>query len=421
MAFSESPNEPYIYLAAPYEQPKQNKSKPAKVNMEPRLLENAVKVVELAKLDPKSLVPMSQALYFDTDNQMDQDGDHGAQICLLEVTPEVADQIEKGDEFVFRGDPNDSVILCSKNGVFDIKEAETSNSILLVQGLRKADQCQEVINEEEAHKVIVLKTFFKYFEMKPAKPAFQRLFALLEERTLTSSVKDDEASWTFQQLLDRVQCSENELKEGLVLGGAVQLDHHRWTLIDQDMKMRILSMICNVVNSNSWSWNRIPKDELLREVTEIESEVIASQIFEQFFKDGKADRFKVCRFYGEYLLQSSTVFNLNEFFHIWQDSLPVVDNEGEEPFKADLSQLEGIALVMDNDQIKYFPETKLPANIQERLSLLFATKEKWSLQEINPFVTNLTTAKLNVKALLTKYARGCKVNGQQMFCSKHQH
>ena len=52
-------------------------------------------------------------------------------------------------------------------------------------------------------------------------------------------------------------------------------------------------------------------------------------------------RDKICRFYGEYLLQSSTVFNLQEFLSIWQESLPIIDNEGDEPFKVSLKQLEG--------------------------------------------------------------------------------
>ena len=45
--------------------------------------------------------------------------------------------------------------------------------------------------------------------------------------------------------------------------------------------------------------------------------------------------------YGEYLLQSSTVFNLQEFLSIWQESLSIIDNEGGEPFKVSLKQLEG--------------------------------------------------------------------------------
>ena len=92
---------------------------------------------------------------------------------------------------------------------------------------------------------------------------------------------------------------------------------------------------------------------------------------------------------------------------------------GGPAFKVDLKQLEGLA-VLDKDQIRYFPEAKLPTMVQERLSVLFDTKEKWRLDEITPFVINLTTPKLNVKGLLTKYARGSKVKDVQLFSSKHQ-
>ena len=78
----------------------------------------------------------------------------------------------------------------------------------------------------------------------------------------------------------------------------------------------------------------------------------------------------------------------------------------------------GLALV-NKDQIRYFPEANLPIVVQDRLSVLFNTKEKWTLDEITPFVIKMTTAKMNVKALLTKYARCSRVNGEQIFCSKH--
>ena len=77
------------------------------------------------------------------------------------------------------------------------------------------------------------------------------------------------------------------------------------------------------------------------------------------------------------------------------------------------------SILVIKDQIRHFPETKLPNNIQDRLKVLFSTKDKWSLDEITPFVKNMTTPKLNVKALLTKYARACNENGQKMFTSKH--
>ena len=98
--------------------------------------------------------------------------------------------------------------------------------------------------------------------------------------------------------------------------------------------------------------------------------------------------------------------------------MPIVDNEDEESFNVKVEQLEGLALV-DKDQIRYFSEANLPIVIQERLKVLFNTKEKWTLEEITPFVNNMTTEKLNVKALLTKYARGSRINGKQVFCSKY--
>ena len=220
--------------------------------------------------------------------------------------------------------------------------------------------------------------------------------------------------------MDRVQCSKAELLEGLKLIDAIQLNDNLWTMIDSDFRMRLVSLICNVISGNSFSWNSAPKNEVIKQISDIESELIVSQVFDQYFDhtNGAVKRDKMCRFYGEYLLQSSSVFNLQEFLSIWQESLPIVDNEGEEPFTVNVGQLEGLALV-DKDQIRYFPEANLPIVIQERLKVLFNTKEKWTLEEITPFVIKMTTPKLNVKALLTKYARGSRVNGEQVFCSKH--
>lgn len=403
--------------------------------MEERTLQNAFRVVSLAKLDPETLVPQSQALEFVTEDNS------GPNLTLMEVTAEVADLLEKGDEqFVFRGEADDSVVLCSESAVFELKEAETSNSLLIVKDMLQGDQCKVLKNlsngdcetptedmeqdkENRAHKVTVVKTFYHYLEMKPAKPGYQKLSQLLESRIMKNfdrtSVPADSLSWSIDELLDRAQCSNGELLQGLKLIDAIQMANNSWVMIDSDFRMRVVSLICNVISENSWSWKAVPKNEAVQVISDIEAELITSQVFDHYFDtNGAVKRDKICRFYGEYLLQSSTVFNLQEFLSIWQESLPIIDNEGDEPFKVSLKQLEGLSLVT-KDQIRYFPEANLPIVIQDRLSILFSTKEKWTLDEITPFVINMTTPKLNVKALLTKYARGTRVNGEQIFCSKH--
>lgn len=57
--------------------------------------------------------------------------------------------------------------------------------------------------------------------------------------------------------------------------------------------------------------------------------------------------------------------------------------------QTDLKQLEGMALV-DLDAkpqvIWFYPENELPEDIQERINVLFQVREKWTLEEIHPFV-----------------------------------
>ena len=100
-------------------------------------------------------MPCCQALKF-ADNCSDKIDN----VTLLEVTKEVADELEIGEKFVFRGEKDDSVVLCSNKAVYDIKEAETSNSLLLVQDLLKPEACTDV-SGNQAHQVTVSKTIYR--------------------------------------------------------------------------------------------------------------------------------------------------------------------------------------------------------------------------------------------------------------------
>jgi sister chromatid cohesion protein DCC1 len=51
--------------------------------------------------------------------------------------------------------------------------------------------------------------------------------------------------------------------------------------------------------------------------------------------------------------------------------------------------LEGIALMDRNSKpevIWYFSEIDLPEDINERIRILFQTREKWTLDEIRPYI-----------------------------------
>ena len=84
---------------------------------------------------------------------------------------------------------------------------------------------------------------------------------------------------------------------------------------------------------------------------ELEPDFIVEQIFEMYFSaredhPGKfrVHRERVCRFFGEYLLQMGTTFDLAEFLSMWSQSMPEAENDAE-GFVPDLSHLRGLALV----------------------------------------------------------------------------
>ena len=74
----------------------------------------------------------------------------------------------------------------------------------------------------------------------------------------------DSLTWSIDELLDRAQCSKGELMEGLKLIDAIQMANNSWVMIDSDFRMRVVSLICNVISENSWSWKAVPKNEAVQ-------------------------------------------------------------------------------------------------------------------------------------------------------------
>ena len=190
------------------------------------------------------------------------------------------------------------------------------------------------------------------------------------------------------------------------------------------------------------------RDKIIETLSEIEPDYIVAQVFDFYFehynqihqlkssephtniddkKEGgyDANKEEVCKFFGEYLLKTGPTFQLDEFMSMWQKAVP----GGEDleigltcpAFKTDITQLKGMALVdLEKGEIKKFPEWKLPTGIQERLKLLFNERPKWTLEDIFPYIESLTTPKLNVNALLTKYAKATNgPGGIKTFCAKY--
>ena len=435
-------------------------------------------VIQLAKLESSELLPTTQVVEF-SDHLIDL-----GSLKILEVPNNLADELMSGASLTIRGDANDSAVLCSNDKTFDLKEAETSNSLLLVDKLgfpgesqMRNDTSSYQVNEsntsEESRNLFpshITGIVYRYLELKECRPRLSKLRAVLDGSQMCGSKKismysgvqsiNEENSASFQDLLDTIQCSKIELKKGLKDLKAISIPGtnelaEKWFMMDISYHMKILSLICNYIEEIGFDWDvhGIDRDKIIHTLREIEPDYAISQVFDYYFlplSDSenndtgpsmpqnnsvdkriplyKASKKSICKFFGEFLLETNPKYQLQEFLQIWQKAVPggedpkLCSNSMDDPvFKVHLDQLKGIALVdHEKDEIKRFPEWSLPVEIQDRLHVLFLEREKWSLEDIRPYIESLTTAKLNVNGLLTKYSKvTAGPNGSKMFCAKH--
>lgn len=378
--------------------------------MSGRTLSDVDKIVEHAKLSREDLLPLSQIVTFDV-TQFDQNV-----VKIMEVDKGLAEALETGSTLTLRGEAEDGVVLCSADKTYDVREAETSNSLLLLDGVTWPQEASAGDSLARLERRSIQGVYHTYLEVKEMRPRLRRLFHLMSDK---DGKYPGGTGYRFEDLCSRIQCSETELKSGLAETGAIEMEG-KWYTLQADYKMKVLSLITNFIEENSWPLDGVVREETLRELSEIENRDVVEKVFDAFLDptDDGGGKYSlnapaVSRFYGEYLLQTTgNAFNLAEFMVMWQQAVP-------EGVRTDVEEhLRGIALI-DKKVVKYFPEWKLTENVQERLTSLFAIKEKWTLEEIAPFVEKLTAPKLNVNALLTKYSRVSMINGVKHFSSKH--
>ncbi|XP_076064457.1 sister chromatid cohesion protein DCC1 isoform X2 [Oratosquilla oratoria] len=381
-------------------------------------------LINHAKLTEDELKSITQTLEFPHNF-----GEDTNQI-LIELDEKVLETIQE-DQVVIRGDEEDMAVLCTRNKTFELREAETSNTLAILPGLKFPDELPDE-GERVLNHLEVTNIHFTYFELRPCKPRLKKLQELLAEQPYSGTTDmeteertEDGRKYTYDDLLEKVQASEDELNQALVDMEAYHI-YGFWQILEFDYKFKVFSHIINLVDTQSWALDCISKDAVLRLLNNVEPRTIISQCFDFYLSSTNVENDngealynfidnKVCRLYAEVLLKPAEKFNLQEFLSIWQQSVP-------EGMTTNLSQLGGLALVdrlCTPEVICYFPAYDLPEDIQERFSFLFDAREKWTMDEIKYYVEDLAGDKVPVSAILTKYARASNQNGIKYFSAKH--
>ncbi|XP_077453795.1 sister chromatid cohesion protein DCC1 [Stigmatopora argus] len=384
-----------------------------------RTLEEVQATLEIAKLKAEDLQKTIQCLSFGENVS-------SADYCLMELDNTLCKHIEAGNSLVIRGDKDEHAVLCSGDKTYDLKIADTSNLLLFLPGCKTPEQLSS--SQDVTHVVHAQVWGFSnsYWEVKRQRPKVKKLMRVLRENPYTGpplggQQENTENTYTMDDLLEKIQASEEELKNHLKTIHACQING-RWRVLDFDYEMKLLGHVTQLVDSESWAIDKVPLETSLEELSPLEPREMIEHCLNcygtRYNEDDKVfyalDEAKVCRVTAVMLLKNASKFNLMEFQEVWQQSVP-------DGMSTSLDQLKSVALVDCTSR----PETicllqveDLPENTLERFNHLFTLREKWTEEDITPYIADLCGEKQTTGALLTKYARSSMQHGVKVFNSR---
>ncbi|CAL8248456.1 unnamed protein product [Lota lota] len=384
-----------------------------------RTVEEVQATVQIAKLQEDDLQNTIHCLSFG-ENVLSAD------YCLMELDDTLCKHIEAGESLVIRGDKDERAVLCSGDKTYDLKMADTSNLLLFVPDCKTPDQLSGSQDSPHLVQTRIWGFCSSYWELRKQRPRLKKLKQLLMENpyegpTLRGQEENTGNLYTMLDLLERIQASEQEILAQLQTIHACQVDGY-WRMLDFDYEMKLLGHVTQLVDSESWSFNKVPLETCLDELSPLEPrEMIehwlncyGKQLTENERVFYALDEDKVCRATALMLLQNAVKFNLREFQDVWQQSVP-------EGMGTRLDQLKSYALVdrgSGPDTICLLRVEDLSEDTMERFNHLFTLREKWTEADITPYIQDLCGEKQTTGALLTKYARSSMQNGVKVFNSR---
>lgn len=344
-------------------------------------------MLHLAKLSEADIKSVSQTIYFTSENLYNNN------YRLLQLDSHLQREVSEGKTLYIKGDDDEDVCICTENRTFHVTEAETSNSLLLVENLKFNDDIDDGENRG-FQKVEVKAVFHQYLEAVVGKPNFKKLDQLLKDSVYKGPEFEFEINkdhlFTIEELQNNIQASDEELNEALKSMTVIKIDD-KIRLIDFEYHFRVLSYMLKLIDENSWELDHIDYDETIEALSELAPREVICTLFDKYTEESKiidgAQLYRyreedICKFFAEVLLHEAGRFNFNEFMQAWKESVPEGMNPSED-------MLYGIAVIdkKSNPNVVWsFEEKTLPENVIERFKILFSVKEKWSVLEISPYI-----------------------------------
>ncbi|AEC10442.1 zinc ion binding protein [Arabidopsis thaliana] len=339
-------------------------------------------------------------------------------LLLLEADDKLVSDIFH-QRVTLRGLPDEDAVLCTKSKTYAIKFVGNSNSMFLIPPSIFPGDAQV---SDTNNNVSVLKIAPGNMELVEASPRLDKLKQILlanpfgageveammdvDNDDLDHSGKKDLALYTWSDLVNTVQASDEELRNGLQSLSAIEIDGF-WRVIDENYLDVILRMLLHNCVLKDWSFDDLDEDEVVNALVADEfPSQLASHCLRVFgSKVNETDKWKleprlVCLHFARQILREEKM-RLESFMEEWKKKIP---DGMEERFE----MLEGEVLTEKigiETRVYTFSVRSLPSTPEERFSVLFKHRSKWEWKDLEPYLRDLHVPRLSMEGLLLKYTR----------------
>ncbi|KAJ9563428.1 hypothetical protein OSB04_008588, partial [Centaurea solstitialis] len=317
-----------------------------------------------------------------------------------------------------RGQPEEDAVLCTQSKTYAIKFVGTSNSVFLVPPSdqfavnENQQDCNEKGSDSNASHASVLKVAPGTMELVEVAPRIDKLKLLLSENPYKfdeDSEMHDSGLYRWDDLIDRVQASDEEMRSALRVISAVEINGY-WRIVDEKYMDGMLTMLLNNTLLNDWSLDALDEDEVVEAlVKDGYSNVIARHCLDVFGsktseEGGKCfwelDKRRVCVHFARQILACGKM-KIENFMEEWIRKVPG-------GMVASFDMLEGEVLVEKlgiQSFVYAFSVSSLPSDPASRFSRLFQERSKWDWKDLQPYIRDLSVPGLTSDGLLLKYTR----------------
>lgn len=201
-------------------------------------------------------------------------------------------------------------MLCSNSQTYELREAETSNSLIVVPGLlwpkesnlnQSLDKSLEEDNLNISNSFItntdqldtasnrtvkkqsVHKILHTYYKVHQIKPKFRKLFDLLQITKYNGPENEYNINkkflFTYGHLLSTVQASSKELQDGFHEIHALEINNH-FRILEIEYEFRVVSYMMAVIEENSWNFLSVSRKETIDSLKNFVPQAVIEGLFD---------------------------------------------------------------------------------------------------------------------------------------------